>query len=174
MPEHRKAPLQRTETLPIPPRFKRGGSSQGIKIVLFSHGCLEKNIPVVSFMVHGLKYFILINKQVPINCTLLWLKSRLQGMVFSCGCLAIMTLYIITDSINSCCERAPLISTELINCAAYRGSTSTDLSGSLWCYGLEMFDLSDTWLGPTGFSLQTGTVFLVRFIVGLFMSRRDF
>lgn len=43
-------------------------------------------------------------------------------MVFSCGCLAIMTLYIITDSINSWCERAPLINTELINCAAYLGS----------------------------------------------------
>lgn len=45
-------------------------------------------------------------------------------MVFSCGCLAIMTLYIITDSINSWCERAPLINTELINCAAYTGSVA--------------------------------------------------
>lgn len=103
---------------PIPPRFERGGSSQGIKILLFIHGCLEKSIPVVSFMVHDLKYFILINKQVPINFTLWCLRSRLQGMVFSCGCLAIMTLYIITDSINSWCERALLINTELINCAA--------------------------------------------------------
>lgn len=45
-------------------------------------------------------------------------------MVFSCGCLAIMTLYIITDSINSWCERAPLINTELISCAAYTGSSA--------------------------------------------------
>lgn len=124
MPEHRKAPLQRTKTPPVPPQFKRGGSSQGIKIVLFIHGCLEKSIPVVSFMVHDLKHFILINKQVPINFTLWCLRSRLQGMVFSCGCLAIMTLYIITDSINSWCERAPLINTELINCAAYTGSAA--------------------------------------------------
>lgn len=75
-------------------------------------------------MVHDLKYFIFISKQVPINFALWCLRSRRQGMVFSCGCLAIMTLYIITDSINSWCESAPLINTELINCVAYTGSTA--------------------------------------------------
>lgn len=50
------------------------------------------------------------------------LKEQAQGMVFSCGCLAIMTLCIITDSMNSWSKRAPLINRELINCAAYTGS----------------------------------------------------
>lgn len=79
---------------------------------------------MVSFMVNDLKYFMFISKQVPINFALWCLRSRRQGMVFSCGCLAIMTLYIITDSINSWCESAPLINTELINCVAYTGSTA--------------------------------------------------
>jgi len=129
MSERRKAPPQRAKTPPIPPPFKRGGFSQGIKIVLFIHGCLEKSMPVVSFMVHDTKYFILINKQVPINFTLWCLRTRLQGMVFSCGCLAIMTLYVITDWINSWCERAPLINTELINWAAYTGSAMQNCLG---------------------------------------------
>lgn len=123
MPEHRKAPLQRTKT---PPAHldSRGGSSQHIKTVLFIHSYLEKSIPVLSVMVHDLKYFILINKQVPINCTWCCLRSRWQRMVFSCGCLAVMILYITTISINSWCERAPLINTELINWAAYTGRTT--------------------------------------------------
>lgn len=75
-------------------------------------------------MVQDLKYFTFISKQVPINFTWWCLKSRLQGMVFSCGCLAITTLYIITGWINSWCESSPLINTELINCVARAGSAA--------------------------------------------------
>lgn len=152
MPEHRKAPLQRTKTPSAHPD-SRGGSSQHTKTVLFIHSCLEKSIPVLSVMVHDLKYFILINKQVPINCTWWCLRNRWQGMVFSCGCLAIMTLYIITVSINSWCERAPLINTELINWAAYTGRTTQNCldlcSPSGWKCSIY------TCLVPTEFSLRT-------------------
>lgn len=102
-------------------------------------------------MLHGLKYFIFINKQVPINFTLWCLRGRLQGMVFSCDCLAIMTLYIITDLINSWCESAPLINTELINCATYLGSA---VQNGLNLCSLKMFDLSDTCLVYIEISLK--------------------